>query len=603
MNKILFRLIIIYFKQILSGFSDKFFKTNIKETKIKKILKKIGIIILIVYGFGSIIITLSIFSYQYFQGIHSIGEQQIQINNRILNRLDIASLSLTLIIVVIGILNGITTFFSINYFLSLTSSDEYLLTLPIDDKILFSSKAINISLTDSFFFIIITFVQLLIYGFIEKAGFDYYIISFLLSIIINLYSSFLAIAVSIFLVNLFKFLKNKDLMAYLSIFIILPILIVYNIISQKFLLKSSNLNNIFIEILSKNHNTIKLFQIIFGPLFLFFNYIINILIKEKTAIKFLHYLIQAGILFLIYKLIIIIFSSIYKKLLRLTNIGREIKGYRILKKQISYREKKPIFSLLIKEILSVYREPNYLLNGPFVMILLPVILFITFYFSVNSSNDIKNLIIKFSNNQKEYFNIINIAIIASFLMGGFTNITSTAISREGKNFSILKTLPLRPKDYIFIKLFHGIFYNILSSLFISILLFIITKINFVAIFLTILISILSSIPFHIISLYFDISRPRLNWDNSIVAVKQNFNAVYAIFFAMGYSTILFLQTKYIFEINSNFFVKYSGLLINKFNFLILSGLVFLLILVILENLLIYLFTIFSLEKKYNSIEL
>ncbi|MFN3411013.1 MAG: hypothetical protein ACK4YF_02505 [Exilispira sp.] len=603
MNKILLRLINIYFKQILSGFGEKFFKDNLKETKIKKVLKKVGIIILIVYGFGSIIITLSYFSYLYFQGIHSIGEQQIQIGNRILNRLDIASLSLTLIVVVIGILNGITTFFSINYFLSLTSSDEYLLTLPIEEKILFSSKTINISLTNSFFFMIITFVQLIIYGFIEKAGIDFYIISFFLSIIINLYSSLLAIAISLFIINLFKFLKNKDLMIYLSIFIVLPILIVYNIISQKFLLKSSNLNNIFIEIYSKNHNTIKLFQIIFSPLFLFFNYIINNLIKEKTAIKFLHYLIQSGILFLIYKLVIIIFSPIYKKLLILTNIGREIKGYRILKKQISYKRKKPIFSLLIKEILSVYREPNYLLNGPFVMILLPVILFITFYFSAKSSNDIKNLIINFSTNQKEYFTIINIAIIASFLMGGFTNITSTAISREGKNFSILKTIPLRTKDYIFSKLFHGIFYNILSSLFISILLFIVTKINFVAIFFIILISILSSILFHIISLYFDISRPRLNWDNSIVAVKQNFNAVYSIFFAMGYSTILFFQTKYIFEINSNFFIKYSGLLVNKFNFLILSGLVFLLILVICENLLVYLFTISSLEKKFNSIEI
>jgi hypothetical protein len=285
MNKISLKLLYIYFKQIFSGRFESLKKANEKENKIKSQIRQIGFIILIIYGFGSLLVLWGMISFELFNQLHALQDQTFQINDRILNRFDLASISLTFLLVILGFLNIIITFFSLNFFLNLTSSEEYLLTLPIDDKTLFSSKIINISLTNGFFFIIMAFVQFAIYGVIEKLTFDYYIVFFIHAITINLFASFIGVALSLFLVNIFKFLKNKDLMTYLSIFIFLPILIGYNIAFQKLAQNPSGIMGVFINLLSKNTKIVNIIKIVLSPLFLFINYVVNNIVKEKTILR------------------------------------------------------------------------------------------------------------------------------------------------------------------------------------------------------------------------------------------------------------------------------------------------------------------------------
>lgn len=603
MNKISLKLLYIYFKQIFTGRFESLKKANEKENKIKSGLRQIGFIILIIYGFGSLLGLWGMISFELFSQLHGLGDQKIQIYDKILDRFDLASISMTFLIVVIGFLNIIITFFSINFFLNLTSSEEYLLTLPIDDKTLFSSKIINISLTNGFFFIIMAFVQFAIYGIIEKLTFDYYIIFFIQAIIVNLFASFIGIAVSLFLVNIFKFLKNKDLMTYLSIFIFLPILIGYNIAFQKLAQNPSGIMNVLVNLLNKNTKLLSTIELILSPLFLFFNYIVNNVVKERTILRFLHYLIQVGVLFLLYQLIIIIFGPIYKKLLLITNIKKEKINNKKSKNSSLYNEKKPFISLLKKEILSIYREPNYFLNGPFVIILMPIILVITYYFSMKNTADMKNLALLLLNNKDNLNFIVSISIVISFLLGDFSSITSTAISREGKSFSILKTLPIKPKDYIFSKLTHGIIITFIGILLSTTFIYFLLKIDILVILLICIISLISSILFHIISLNFDITKPKLSWDNPIVAMKQNFNAVYAIFVGMGYAVFLFFQTKYLLKASSTFLVRLIPSINDKSNIVLLTGLILILLITSLENLIVYLISISSLEKKLQEIEL
>ncbi|MCR4421870.1 MAG: ABC transporter permease [Exilispira sp.] len=603
MNKISLKLLYIYFKQIFTGRFESLKKANEKENKIKSGLRQIGFIILIIYGFGSLLGLWGMISFELFSQLHALGDQKIQIYDKILDRFDLASISMTFLIVVIGFLNIIITFFSINFFLNLTSSEEYLLTLPIDDKTLFSSKIINISLTNGFFFIIMAFVQFAIYGIIEKVTFDYYIIFFIQAIIVNLFASFIGIAVSLFLVNIFKFLKNKDLMTYLSIFIFLPILIGYNIAFQKLAQNPSGIMNVLVNLLNKNTKLLSTIELILSPLFLFFNYIVNNIVKERTILRFLHYLIQVGVLFLLYQLIILIFGPIYKKLLLITNIKKEKINNKKSKNSSLYNEKKPFISLLKKEILSIYREPNYFLNGPFVIIVMPIILVITYYFSMKNTADMKNLALLLLNNKDNLNFIVSISIVISFLLGDFSSITSTAISREGKSFSILKTLPIKPKDYIFSKLTHGIIITFIGILLSTTFIYFLLKIDILVILLICIISLISSILFHIISLNFDITKPKLSWDNPIVAMKQNFNAVYAIFVGMGYAVFLFFQTKYLLKASSTFLVRLIPSINDKSNIVLLTGLILILLITSLENLIVYLISISSLEKKLQEIEL
>jgi ABC-2 type transport system permease protein len=380
-------------------------------------------------------------------------------------------------------------------------------------------------------------------------------------------------------------------------------LIGYNIAFQKLAQNPSGIMGVFINLLSKNTKIVNIIKIVLSPLFLFINYVVNNIVKEKTILRFLHYIIQVGILFLLYQLILLIFSPIYKKLLLVTNIKKEKTNIKISKNSSLYIERKPFLSLLQKEILSIYREPNYFLNGPFVIILLPIILFITYYFSIKNSSDMNNLALLLVNNKNNLNFIASISIVISFLLGDFSSITSTAISREGKSFAILKTLPIKPKDYIFSKLAHGLIITFIGTLLSLTFIYLFLKINLIIVLLICLISLISSILFHIISLNFDITRPKLSWDNSIIAMKKNFNAVYAIFVGMGYAVLLFFQSKYLLKASSTFLLRYLPSMNDKPYFALITGLVLLLLITFLENLIVYLISISSLEKKFYEIEL
>ncbi len=606
MNKITLKLLSIYLRQILSGQFERFKTSKDKNNKTKSNLRMISLIFLIIYGFGTLLVLWGMISYQLFSQLHALGDQKLMIQGKILDRFDLISLSMTFLTLIIGFLNFVFTFFYVSYFLNLTPSEEYLLTLPIDSKTLFASKIINISITSGFFFMIMNLVQFIMYGVIENVTFDYYFIFLIQSVIINLFCSILSIAISLFFVNIFKFLKNKDLITYLSILIFLPLVLGYNIVIQKITQNPSAIKDIFINLISNNFDKLKIIQIIFSPLFLFINYIINTIIKEKTILRFLHFLIQIGVVFLLYELVLIIFSPIYKKLLLMTNVKRakinnndsKTKSYI----NSSYKRRTPYISLLRKEISSIYREPQFFLNGPFVIILMPLILFVTYYFSYKNSNEMNGLISLILGNKNNMNLIVSIAVVASFLLGDFSSITSTAISREGKSFSILKTLPIKPKEYILSKITHGLILTFFGSLVFSFVLYFILKLNLYAVILICIIVLISSILFHIISISFDINKPKLNWDNPVIAMKQNFNAVYAIFVAMGYAVGLFFQTRFILKISFNFLLRLFPLLADKPDFTLILGLILIMFIVILENLIFYLLIISNLEKKYYEIE-
>lgn len=602
MNKTIFNLLKIYFRQIFYSQFERLKSSGKTENKAKKYLRQFGFLILIAYGFGVMLSGWGYVSFNLLKSLNSIGDSQIQLGQLIYTRVDLIVLVLSFFTAIISLLNILFTFFSVNFFLNLSTSEEYIITLPIKDSTLFSSKIIVISILNGFFFFLLNLILFISYGIVEKLSFDYYIIFIIDSSLIVFFSSLLAIALSLLLVNIFKFLKNKDLITYLSIFIFLPILVGYNIFFQNLIQNSSIMKDALFNVLNKGYNTIKIIKAILGPINLFNGFIITTVVKVKTIYRFIYLLIQIGILILFFKLILIIFSPIYKKLLLMTGIKKEKKGKNGFKKNFIFKQKHSFLALLKKEVFTTYREPTYFLNGPFVIVLMPLILGITFYFQSKNSSDITNLLSILINNTKNSGLFFSIAIVASFLIGDFSSITSTAISREGKSFSILKSLPINPKEFIISKILHGLILTTFGSLLIGIFLFFLTKISFLLILFVIFISVISSIIFHIICLSLDLGKPKLNWDNPIIAMKQNFNAVYAIFIAMGYAVFLFFQTKFIFNFCLNFIRKYINEITYRPALLNIIPLLILLFIVIIENIVLYFILYSRLEKQFYEIE-
>ncbi len=601
MNKVFSYLINLYIKQLLfTKFASP--KTSAKTlNKAKDIIKKSGFVLLIIYSIGFLLLFWGFISLYIFSSIDKIDENIDSIEEISHIKDNIVSISISLILSILGFLNVIITFLSVNFFLNLNSSDEILLSLPIKSTTLFSAKVFTISLTNGLLFILMNIVMFFVYGYIAKVTIDYYFIFIIQSISIQFFSSLIAIILSLLLVNIFKFLRNKDLITYLSIFIFLPIIIAYNLLIQQFMQNPAMIQNSLINLILNNSKILTSIKWVLGPIYLYSSYIAKSVVETDILHRYFHYFIQILIIIGFFILTILIFSPIYKKLLLLTNIQRD-KKERKRGRYFSLKQNSTFFALFKKEIISTYREPTYFINGPFVIILLPIIFGVLIFFQSKNNSELKNIINIILSNKDVINFLAPILVGSSFLIGDFSNITSTAISREGKNFGILKTLPIKPENYISSKLAHGLLLTTFGSFLIAVLVYYLLKINIIILLLITIISVISSVLFHVIALFIDMARPKLNWDNPIIAMKQNINAVISIFLAMGYSILLFFQTKYFLKFVNSITFK---LLPNVNNQLILLyfSLLLLLILVIIENLLIYFIFISRLKREYYKIEL
>ncbi|WDU83404.1 ABC transporter permease [Caloramator sp. Dgby_cultured_2] len=189
-----------------------------------------------------------------------------------------------------------------------------------------------------------------------------------------------------------------------------------------------------------------------------------------------------------------------------------------------------LITLIDRELKLMNREPVYFINGPMVIFLLPIIMGASLFFQNNSILfDIKKLM-----NHPDfsyYLNLISIGIIV--FLGASTSIAATCISREGRAFEFIKSLPINPKLYITAKIIHGLIFGILAAAIILIMDLAFFKIDTISLLIILITSIIILTMIFILEVFAELKWPKLNWDNPQKAIKQNINGVVGIFGTMG----------------------------------------------------------------------
>jgi len=187
-------------------------------------------------------------------------------------------------------------------------------------------------------------------------------------------------------------------------------------------------------------------------------------------------------------------------------------------------KRSPLMALLLRELRSMNREPVYFLNGPFIILLLPIVLGISLYFSVGNQASIQEI----SNAARTLMSPVQqvlISIITGAFLGSATSITCTALSRDAKQLGYLKTLPVSPRLFLGAKLLHGSTFGFVGAIVavgISSFLF---QVDEPLLLLVLGASSVLSVLFNLLGLYIDTLNPALNWENPVAAMKQNINAV------------------------------------------------------------------------------
>jgi hypothetical protein len=183
-----------------------------------------------------------------------------------------------------------------------------------------------------------------------------------------------------------------------------------------------------------------------------------------------------------------------------------------------------LWSYSQKEIHLLIRTPIYFINCVLTNILVPALIILPFWLQAHSQRN-SPLWEEIMTNPRITLIIMTAITGVSIFLTATNAITSTSISREGKDFLISKYIPLQYKKQIQAKLISGYVFSELGALLLLIAVNIMFTLNLKTNLIILAVILVAIIPSLEIGLIIDILRPKLDWDNEQKAVKQNLNVI------------------------------------------------------------------------------
>ena len=246
-----------------------------------------------------------------------------------------------------------------------------------------------------------------------------------------------------------------------------------------------------------------------------------------------------------------ILSKFYFKInSRLKNVIVSKKNKNI--KSLNIEKKSQTRALIEKELNTFFSTPVFIINAGFALVLFLILVIIISL----KSDYIINLLVDKNTGLGISKNIINnnisifIYILIS-LTAYMTSITNSAISLEGKNIQIIKSLPIKSKTILQSKILAPLI--ITTPIFIigDLILIIKLKIKILEAILLLILSILIPLVSHYIGLIVNLKYPKFDWENTSEVVKQSMSSFIAVTIGMVLFIISYITiTRFVGHISS-----------------------------------------------------
>lgn len=417
---------------------------------------------------------------------------------------------------------------------------ENYLSLPIPSiKLLitkFSIMIIIIFISET----IIALPSIFIYGVRTLQNIFFYPLAVIILSLVSIFLSTIVSIIMIFVMNIFKIIKNKylyqNIVILLMTFIIfMPLINVLNIwtnnIDEKEIVQNevSSGENSVEEIDAMKHLT-SIVQSIkkTNKYFIVTEIGVNALsdINYKSVIYALE-ILALDLLALIVFFTIGKFTYIKDVLWNLSVFNKKKnKKVRLYKK---CKAKNKTYAYLRNEIKSIIKSPTYFMHYIYnILIVLSVIVFIVatvFPIIVQAINgEINDNIINLLT-----FGFGGFSLIIGIIQVIFTlsSLSLTAISRYGKNATFFKYIPIKFTTQFRLKNMPQIIINtIITVVILGTIHYLIPTIDNIYILLMFITAMLLNIINSNILLFVDLLRPRLNYENEIAIIKQNDNKLF-----------------------------------------------------------------------------
>jgi len=423
---------------------------------------------------------------------------------------------------------------------------EYILPLPIKTTEILISKLNTVIIIMYFTEALFLLVPMLMYGILVAQTIRFFI-SMLITLIFFpiLFATIISI-IMLFIMKLTRFIKNQDLFQTIIISILTFIIIFVEMsYIEQVVVKQSQESLTPIETIEMKVDEI-------NKVFL----IINPLTEMLNNNNFIYLLINFIKIIIINLIPIIIFILIGNKLY-LKNILQNQNKMKKIKRKNKYKRKNKIIEYIKKDIKNIVKNPAYFIQYIFQYLFIVVIavillnVFVPLYLEeIRKTNIVENIGL---DSVKLEATLIVVGIIQ--LIFTFSNLSITAISREGKNAQFMKYIPISLYKQLKIKAFPQIFLNMIVILVILTTVYLnVPEITIEYYIIAFMIAMMLNIINSYIMILTDLKKPNLNWVNEESISKNNGNKLYqyvitiSSFLILMYLTNIFESVSFIISI-------------------------------------------------------
>lgn len=489
-------------------------KTPGKKPDRRSTLKAIAfgaLMVLVVGDFGYLFVMMNLGMYK---GLAMTGMQGLLVLN--------AAILATMLTFVVGFMTALSTY-------CLNDLELQLLAMPIQPRALLGAKFTAVYCAEALLSLFFMAISMIVFGIKERPSPLFYLWGTIAGLLLPFPVLAVSYLIQIPLLSFARFLKNKKSIMVIGGVIGLVSALGFNVFVQGMMMRIQDPAALAYSVASPDSFIARMGSIYPPALFAW-----KAMSQPASAGAVGSMLAMAAVCLAGPALVIFFLSGAYARSLvgfneghirRLTKKGAD----RFIATRI---HSGPLFLTLVKrELAMMNREPMYLLNGPFIIILMPVIVGVMLMVQKNQLlNDPGMAGLRMFVDGG--LGCVLAGLVGAF-MGSSTSIACTSVSRDARILPFIKSLPLRPAAYMLAKLAHGLIFAVLGSIIGVGLITVVLRLGPVDALASLAAALSMSILLNIAGLWLDTANPRLDWENPIAAMKRNPNSVIAILGGMA----------------------------------------------------------------------
>ena len=205
-------------------------------------------------------------------------------------------------------------------------------------------------------------------------------------------------------------------------------------------------------------------------------------------------------------------------------------------------QRSPEVAIALKDMWLFVRTPTFLLNGLANVLIFPGLMAVWFIAGGGAGNPFSEIpgFAAFMAGPELAAARALVFAAAIVFVSGVNAVASSGFSRDGLQYWVYKVIPVSFQRQVIGKIMFTLAFQLVSVLPLVVVMQLILRLDLAALAMGVLIGVTGSTWASLISLYVDMMRPYLTWDNPQRAMKSNLNAL----IAMGVVTIVAVGAGY-----------------------------------------------------------